>query len=827
MTDSSTSPEHPLAKTEPPVPLDTHLEAVGTHAASLVDSPAVSRVLNAQLTDANLDRKTLVGLADLAGRLHDTGKAHPDWQDRARDAIESSTANTRLPPHSGRSALYAFAYLRSETPSIVDSHLALDSLLLAVLHHHTPLTAEHMAPDRRSPADVFGFDSGAQHVMPETLSAVGFPSVEIPPETVDSLSTAVIAARKHKTNYNTTTLGVVTTLLRSALIQADHYVSAGERGNDTGRPTSLNATDIELHQTLRPFQQQVSERLTTPLVGLAGCGEGKTQSAVQWGRQMIDDGRADRLVFAMPTRVTTNNLLLSLTGGEGSDIAHIQPEQAGLYHSAGDVFYESDLAAERWDTSAEMLSERARRWFQLPVTVTTVDHVLATLVNGYRGATIARGNLLRSAVVFDELHAYDTQLTGHILGAIDQLTALEMPWYVMTATLPPAVRSDETLAPATEVESTGRLATADPPREPYTVAVQTETLTADTVDEVLSGSGDTAAPRRVMVVKNTVRAAKQLADDLRGQGHDVTYYSSEFIREHRREKEAEIHELFSTDSFDADEPQRVLVSTQVCEISLDLSADLLLTDVAPIDALLQRAGRLHRDGVHPSTETCSCRQCVAWSQDQPLDYECRVYAPLADCDRWYPYAGPDDDDMWRLLEQTTAVCREAGAYRFDRSLDWVEQAYTGIDYEYRRQPIQQAMREDRLFGPHRAVSADSQTGDDHLQLRSITNHRRSVLASQYTEPDGTTWTPADRWQAEHSSTCRESVCGVHTEGINACTAAWQDFRRAYEIEIPRWWIHSDEAPVQTPDQLRTPDGAVPGSEVVTVEYSYERGVFPE
>jgi CRISPR-associated helicase Cas3/CRISPR-associated endonuclease Cas3-HD len=825
VTNSSISPDRLLAKTSPPVELDAHLAAVSEEAAALVDSPAVSHLLDAPAVDTTIDREKIVELTELAGQLHDTGKAHPEWQAAARTALTETSSTANFPPHSGRSTLYAFAYLRSVRPSVISSELELMAVLLAILHHHTPLTFEHMAPDRRDPAEVFGFDSGSRAQMPSTLSNIGFPAINIPRDTLKSLQASVVAARQQKADYDTDTLGIITTLIRAALIQADHHVSARESGSTTGRPASLNPEEIQLYGSLRPFQQQVDNTLETPLLGLAGCGEGKTHSALQWGQRMLEDGHADRLVFAMPTRVTTNNLLLSLTGGD-NEIAHVPPEKAGLYHSAGEVFYKGEAASERWDTSSEMLSERARRWFQTPVSVTTVDHVLSTLVNGYRGATIARGNLLRSAIVFDELHAYDTQLTGHILGTLEQLQALGIPWYVMTATLPPSVHQDDAIKPATTVKSTGQLRTDQAPREPYRVKIQERSLTADVVDEMLSDPSTTG--RRILVVKNTVQQAQTLARTLREQGYDVTYYSSEFIRDHRREKEDEIRDLFGNDSFESNESQRVLVSTQVCEISLDLSADLLLTEVAPIDALIQRAGRLHRDGIHPSTKRCGCAQCEAHraNENGDLSYECRVFAPLSDHDRWYPYAGPDDEEAWQLLKQTADVCRNADTYRFDRSLEWVEQAYDGISPTYRRQPIQQAIREDRLFGTHRRMTPDSDIGDDHLQLRSFDNYRRNVFATRYRGPDRETWTPAERWAEEHESECQRSVCGVYTDGVGRCTTDWQAFRRAYEVGVPRWWIHSDDVPVGSPTELHADQGAIPGSEVVTVEYDYEQGIMP-
>jgi len=772
----------------------------------------------------DIDLQRIVKLGRLAGYLHDTGKAHPEWQQAARRAVEGESS--QFPPHSGRSGLYTAAYL-TQSPSIPDlTEMEMMSIILAVLHHHTPLTREHMNPSRGSGRDPLTLDEATCVELPDALSENGYPNIDISPQFQMGFRREMQAVRSKEGPYDTATLGVLTTLLRAALVQADHHVSAAEAGSTAASPATLNPEEIELYRCLRPFQRQVEEAIAPSLMGLAGCGEGKTHTAMQWGKRMADEGRIDRLVLAMPTQVTTNNLLYSLTGGteDSKILAHIDPDRAGLYHSASDAFYEAEAAAERWDTSEPMLSERARQWFQLPVTVTTIDHVLSTLVNGYQGANIARGNLLRGGVIFDELHAYDSHLTGHILGGIRQLSRLGIPWYVMTATMPPSIREHEALSPATTVQSDGRLEANQPRREPFIMQLEETTLSADVVTEAIE-AGSTS-PDRVMVVKNTVGMARDLAIELRERGYDVTYYSSEFIREHRQTKEQEIRSVFGDSTMTPEQPQ-ILVCTQICEISLDLSADLLLTDLAPMDALVQRAGRLHREGVAPTSDQCDCTQCDAGQSAPPHEYECRVYAPISDAKTWYPYAGRDDADAWQLLRQTADVCREATAYRFDRSLEWVDEAYNDIQYEYDHRSIQRAIRTDRLFGSHRRVSVEAKSGSDQLQLRKIGTHRRSVLASEYTDPDGATWTPASRWQSFHGDACPRERCGVHSEGVNECTSAWQRFKRQYEVDIPIWWLRSSDGPVEQLRPMYIDGGTLPDSEVADVFYHYEWGIRPD
>lgn len=813
-TNSSSSPETPIAKSRPQITLRAHSERVKDIATSLIDAPVLDDRLNT-FDIETVDRTRLRDLVGFAAEYHDTGKAHPDWQARC-------LAGDTPPPHSARSAVYTLAAVRS----LDWFDLEKLAVILAVLHHHTPFAAEHMQAETALRQLKLAGEKG--DTMVANLESAGYPAVSLNTETVSQLQTHLkfcreqLTASRQPEQYQH--LGFLVTVLRAALIQADHYASAQEKNQDTSRPQPLTTADVSLYESLRPFQQQIADSLTDHLVGLAGCGEGKTQTAFQWGKRMIAEDRADRLVFAMPTQVTTNNLLLSITGGGSEeDIAHVGPDNAALYHSAGSAFFEDEATREHWDTSDVMLSERARRWFQNPVTVSTVDHVLSTLVNGYRGATIARGNLLRSAIIFDEIHAYDSQMTGHLLGSLKKLSEYGIPWYVMTATLPPTLRQTDALQPSTTVHSNGQLRYDEPPREPFNIVVDESQLTAERVMEQAQATD----ARRIMVVVNTVADARDLADTLRDAGEEVIYYSSEFIQAHRRKKEADIRREFSNTDYDDSEPQRFLVSTQVCEISLDLSADLLLTEVAPMDAILQRAGRLHRPGVNPHADECqslsACRQCRSRTAD--YTYECRVFAPLDTAKVWYPYAEERDTPQWSLVEQTASVLDDAETYRFDRSLEWITEAYADVGIDYDTSEIQLAMTTDWLYGPRRRIGQDTTTGDESLQLRDISTYRRSVLASEYEGKDSSRWTPEGRWAEFHD--CTEARCGVHNEGFNACQRDFQQFLQQFAVDIPQWWLTSDEVAIGPPEPLTDSQGAIPGSEIVDVQYSYDTGVAPK
>lgn len=806
------------AKSDPPVSLREHVVSVADTASEFIDSSTVQQRLDT-FKQGTFSERRLRELAKLAGRFHDTGKAHPDWQRACRAHIdeinEGDNQEPPFPPHSTRSAIYASAVL--ETLDV--TQLERLAIALAILHHHTPLAHRHMRIGEQSPQGV----ATSCKSMTTALAEAQFPDIDIMPATVKQFqqTTGRVRSQRFMEDDQYMVLGALTTFLRTALIQADHNVSADD---DQLGPHRLTQESLSLYDSLRPFQQQIAETSSDELVGLAGCGEGKTHTALQWADKLLKNESINRLVFAMPTQVTTNNLLLSLTGadGDGPEEGHIGPESAALYHSAADSFYTSDMGEEQWATDEVAREIRAGEWFQRPVTVTTVDHVLATLINGYRYAGIARGNLLQSGIVFDEIHAYDNHTVGHILGAIKHLSALDIPWYVMTATLPPTIRNRSAFNDATVQTSTGQLRSEQPPREPFSIAVSEAVLTQEHVEEWAEKTDAT----RVMVVKNTVRDAQEIAQGLAETGADVIYYSSEFPRAERATKEDEVREIFGSDSLSSD--TKYLVSTQVCEISLDLSADLLLTDIAPIDALIQRFGRVHRNGVGPDVESCrsitdDCTTCQHRQSD--FNYRCVVFSPLSDSsvEAWYPYAPERNTDEWSLLESSEEVLRTADQYRFDRSQRWMGSVYANLNRHLDTHTFQNAARTDWLYGPRRATGPDEVEGQEQLQLRQISPYRIDVLAESYYTSNGETWAPAEKWSQEHD--CRSGKpCGVHAGGVNECKQDLWGFLQDYTIPIPTYWLNTtDESGVSTRN-LHLSGEPVETTLVANVTYTYTEGV---
>jgi CRISPR-associated endonuclease/helicase Cas3 len=269
-----------------------------------------------------------------------------------------------------------------------------------------------------------------------------------------------------------------------------------------------------------------------------------------------------------------------------------------------------------------------------PITVTTADHLLFTFVHGFRQSDFALGCIQTAAVVFDEVHCYDRKMLAELRELFKLLRGMRVPHLLMSGTLPEFLVREGRLSDYQSVTDEDGLE-----RRPFVLRKREHPIFVRTdaqlgsgkwkpidgvVDMVLDGF---QKELRQFVIVNTVRKAQAFYRTLRervGKSEHLWCLHSRFCYIHRREKERRLTELLRSDC-----RPLILVATQVIEVSLDISCDRMLTELAPIDALGQRAGRLHRGAAVPDGH-----ELYVFSIEDPQPYVIsRTKQPLPELER--------------------------------------------------------------------------------------------------------------------------------------------------------------------------------------------------
>jgi CRISPR-associated endonuclease/helicase Cas3 len=164
------------------------------------------------------------------------------------------------------------------------------------------------------------------------------------------------------------------------------------------------------------FQQKLADCEAPYVVLMAPCGRGKTEGALLWFLKQYELLSLDRLIFALPTQITSNAMRERLARLFGE-------ERIGLYHGRSSLEHRElvQLNLEKQKEGEEELHPDLERelaheenfWGEViakPITVTTVDHLLYTFVHGYRQADFALGNL-QTAAIYKRQPSFLTRFT--------------------------------------------------------------------------------------------------------------------------------------------------------------------------------------------------------------------------------------------------------------------------------------------------------------------------------------------------------------------------------------------------------------------------------
>lgn len=393
----------------------------------------------------------------------------------------------------------------------------------------------------------------------------------------------------------------------------------------------------------------------------APTGEGKTEAALALARRFAVAEGSDELFFALPTMATGNQMFGRLSqlyhrlyGALGAvklihgQAALVQDELRRL--ALLDQTYDDDDP----DTHQPVSGNEMLHWFSsskrallAPFGVGTVDQVeMAGLHTRYYMLKLF--SLAGKVIVIDEVHAYDTYMNTILEHTLRWLSALGSSVLLLSATLPSqrharlaqvflqGVLGEDVAAPIIPADldypvlsiysaQQQRLLEVAAFRDEQRLTlrfIHDDSYTAQAqrlLDLVAEGGAVARLCNRVSDAQQIVRELRRLAP-----GSGILIHAR-FPLKQRQSREKRINRRVGRDSKRLPGDRVIIVGTQVLEQSLDYDVDVMITDLAPIDLLLQRAGRLHR---HDRTRLPRFHDAVMYVQF-PLSAQ-----ELPDWQRW-------------------------------------------------------------------------------------------------------------------------------------------------------------------------------------------------
>jgi len=396
--------------------------------------------------------------------------------------------------------------------------------------------------------------------------------------------------------------------------------------------------------TSRPLQGAIAsldaERLPRQALVImeAPTGEGKTEAALHLAARLSGHGASQGLYFALPTIATSDQMYKRIrkflqTHAEPATAPCLLPVngQAELSEAVEEALQrlEGATTTEEAEVGVELDTWFLPRKKSLlaPYGVGTVDQAMMAALN-LRHVSLRLLGLSGKIVIVDEIHAYDTYMSTIIERLLEWLRALGTTVILLSASLPPGRRADliraylglkeddavpKPLAGAAypsvtlvDAESnTGEVVTPDR----GDAADRSRTVTLERrpdgegarcenaqflLDEVAEGGCACWVCNTVGEAQKAYQCVKELAPNVPQQEQPkVILFHAQFLLKHRQDTEGRVLHMFGPGE-EARPERAILIATQVVEQSLDLDFDLMMTQLAPADLIIQRMGRLQR-----------------------------------------------------------------------------------------------------------------------------------------------------------------------------------------------------------------------------------------
>jgi len=412
----------------------------------------------------------------------------------------------------------------------------------------------------------------------------------IPPYTLYFLPEKLKIEAKSKIDLN------LWVFLSGFLMRVDHFASFCEEENKSFLiEIEIFKTNLaeELNKKFKEnfWQKEFMDLKNENIILIAPTGLGKTEFAFLWAE-------GEKFFYTLPLRVATNQMFERACSYFNEKIApgddFFINRNVGLLHSDADLYI-----FDKWENARSTDKEgeipkivNLARHFSLPVNISTGDLLFPSALK-YPVYERIYATLGYSKLIIDEVQAYDPRACAIVVKMIEDIVSLGGKFLLMTATLPEFVREELKAIKFQEINLYEKV--KDITR--HKVELREKDIEND-IEEVINKANE---GKRVLVVLNTVEKAeevyKAINKKIKEKGFDelsLELLHSRFTLNERKEKERELEGKFKNPKPSDENSPKILVATQVVEASLDIDADYLFTEIAPIDSLIQRMGRIMR-----------------------------------------------------------------------------------------------------------------------------------------------------------------------------------------------------------------------------------------
>lgn len=355
---------------------------------------------------------------------------------------------------------------------------------------------------------------------------------------------------------------------RGLLMGADHMASALETEEQIPTKKLFVLPDLSFYNrssSLYPLSQISAENEKMHTLVTAPTGAGKTDFLLRRCK--------GRVFYTLPFQASINAMYERIK----HDLANTKA-QIYLLHATSSLKLEDGQIEERI----------MQRMMGASVKIMT-PHQMASVVFGIKGYESMALDLRGCDVILDEIHTYSDTIQAIVLRIIEILVALGCRIHVGTATMP-TMLYNKILAllggkdKVYEVNLPAKILKTFNRHKIYKLPCK------DEIDGVIKDAIDNK--QKILIVCNQVKRAQEVYQQIENTYPEVAkmLIHSRFKRSDRTQKEHELINALNT----MEQQPCIVVSTQVVEVSLDISFDLMITECAPIDALIQRFGRVNR-----------------------------------------------------------------------------------------------------------------------------------------------------------------------------------------------------------------------------------------